>query len=88
MGNILYVIGGFLAILGFILPYFFIKPDSIKKNVYGILDNYQDEEILSDEDWEKCTEYIERPLYRIRTCFKIMMLGFIIITIGVLVNFV
>ena len=88
MGNILCVIGGLLAILGRILLYFLIKPESVKKNVYGVLDNYQDEEILSDEDWEKCTEYIKRPLDTVIICSKMIMLGFIIIMLGVLVNFV
>lgn len=88
MGNVLCLIGAFIIILGWVLIQFLVKPENIKKNVYGVLDNYQDEEILSDEDWEKCTGYMQRPLDRIKMCFKIIKLGSIIMMLGALVGFI
>lgn len=88
MGKNLSLIGALLAMLGWILMPLLVKPESIKKNIYGILEKYKDEEELSEEDDEKLTKHVTKSMQIIVICSRITILGAVIMLLGVIASFI
>lgn len=85
MGIILLLLGTFIILLGFSLLRFSANLEKLKRNVDAVLDKYEDDEIVSDEDTEKYKSYINKSLNRVILGSRFVAFGIILAVMGGLI---